>query len=165
MTLQELLLALGDLDNAQNVEIDPQTIVEDLKDKVDAIYTVVERLQGESARLAVNADRFKTASKQIEKQAERLKDYVAWNMEQQGFEKLPGINWKIQLQKSVEVKAEREPVAEDALEFPDLVRRKISYSWDKTAIKEYWKKGGIFIYAHTVLNKSCRFYINKGEGK
>ncbi len=167
MTLEEILARLSDLDNAQvNVEFDPENIAGELNEKVDAIKIVLDRLQGESARLRVCAEEFARAAKTVENNAERLKEYVLYAMQQNGFEKLPGKLWRLQVQKAAPaLVTEYSPTAETMLEMPSFVERKVGYSWNKEQIKEHLKAGGEFRYGSLRDSYYVRSYVNKGGAK
>lgn len=167
-TLAEILSILGNLDlvSETSIEIKPEEILGDLKDKVDAIYTVLERLEREADRLDSIAEDFKLAARRVKENRERLKEYVRFTMTAQGFEKLPGNHWRLQLQKTApSLAVEREATADDLLANPNLVKRTVSYAWDKNAVKEHIAAGGSFGCGKLVEGKTVRFYINRGEPK
>ncbi len=164
MNLAELLAALSDLDEAASVEFDPAQIVGDLKDKVDAIHAVLGRLDSESDRLSGIASQFTKASNSVANNRKRLEAYLLRQMQENGFEKLPGTIWRAQLQKKPPALiVEREANAEDAVQLPALVVRTISYRWDKGAVKELLSAGGEFKYGKIQQDKTVRFWPNKGE--
>jgi hypothetical protein len=163
-TLETILARLSDLDNAQvDVEFDPAEVVGELAQKVDAIKTVIDRLEKESERLDEAATSFAMASSAVKNNAKRLRNYVQYSMQSHGFEKLPGTLWRMQLQNSAPaLKTTKDPDAENAVYMPEFVRRKVIYSWDKDAIKESLAKGASFEYGSLVESKQLRFYVQKG---
>lgn len=164
MTLDEYLAALSDLDRA--AEMDPQEIVdtvEGLKEKIDAIYKTRKRLESEAKSLTDEATRFMKAADAVEKHFIRLTDYVCRVLVAHNFEKVPGHRWRVQVQNSQpSLVAGRDPGPEDMLETPDLVRRKIFYSWEKDVIKERMLAGQHFKDMKIIQGKQIRFYPNKG---
>lgn len=165
-TLDDILRSLSDLDAAPAVEFDPTEVVGDLKDKVDAIYKVMGRLKSEAARLDEIAEQFLMASKACEKNADRLKEYVIFTMRKHGFDKLPGKEFRVQMQKTTpSVEVEREAGPEDQLAFPHLVVRKTTYAWEKKKLREWIESGGSFEYGRVVQGNTVRFYINRGDAK
>ncbi len=165
MNLVLLLAALSDLDEAANpIEFDPAHVIGDIREKVDAIHTVMGRLKLEAARLADAAELFKQASKGVEKNLDRLEGYVLFAMKSQGFEKLPGVHWRAQIQATTpSIVATRDATADDLLDHPAFVRRKVEYSWDKKALKEHLANGGKFEYIKLQEGQTVRFYVNKGD--
>lgn len=163
MTLAEILIALNDLDNAPTVEFDPHEIKEALHDKIDAVRAVVGRLKNESARLSEDAEMLEKASRAVERNADRLKQMVLWNMDQQGFEKLPGHLFRAQIITGApSVKIVEEASAELALAFPEFIERKVTFQWSKAKIKEALTAGVDFAYGHLVANRYVNFFANKG---
>lgn len=166
LTLDDILTALSDLDSAPAVEFDPAEVLGNLVDKVDAIHKVMGRLKNESARLEEIAEQFKNAAKGCERNAERLKAYVIFTMKNHGFEKLPGKDFRIQLQKTTPaMELDHEAGPDDALAFPVFVSRKTIYAWDRIKLKEYLQNGGSFEYGRLKEGQTARFYINKGDQK
>lgn len=164
-TLADLLLALNDLDQAPSISFDPKELTDDLADKVDAIKTVMDRLEKEAERLDAEAGRFLKASAGCRANAGRLEEYVRWTMEQLNFERLPGRLYSLRLQKSGKAfKPDRQPTAEDMVAMPHLVRRSTSYAWEANEIKATLQNGGIFPYGRLVDGKKqIKFDIRKGE--
>lgn len=136
MTLDELLVCLNDLDLAAECDIDPTEVVGILADKVDAIKTVLDRLEGESERLAEESRSFKKAADQVARNRESLRTYVAFSMARAGFEKLPGKLFRINLVRSESTQVARPAMPEDYATYPEFVRKSISYAWDKAALKD-----------------------------
>lgn len=164
LTLAQLLATLSDLDEAAEVSFDPTTVVGDLKDKVDAIYTVMDRLEHETARLGSIAAEFQLAARRVNQNRERLKEYVRFAMRTNGYEKLPGNRWRLQLQNTAPaLVCEREATADDAMAMSAFVTRKVEYKWDKNAIKEHLANGGTFAHGRLMEGQTVRFYVNKGN--
>ncbi len=163
MILTELLAALSDLDNAAGFDFDPASVVGDVRDKVDAIKTVLGRLKMEAERLDEIGRDIRRAADQVERNHQRLEEYLLTSMRGEGFDKLPGNLWRVQIQKKPPaLLVERLPTADDVLAMPELVERKIEYRWRKDDIKKFLTEGGEFPFGRIVQGEKVQFYINKG---
>ena len=162
MNLNELLAALSDLDNAAEISVDPLVIVGEIADKVDAIKKVMDRLNCEAERLAQEAAQIDKASSQIYKNALALEEWIKFSMQGQGFTKLPGNTWNIQLKRTAPtVVTKQQPTAEIAVKYPDIVRRSVTWTWDKKKIKEAIESGQTFEYGHLQEGTSLSFPVRK----
>lgn len=164
MNLDEYLAALSDLDRA--AEMDPQEIsdtIEGLKNKIDAIYKVRDRLEMESKRLTKDAALLLKSADAVERHHKRLTDYVCRTMVNHEFEQVPGRLWRVAVQNSpMSLVTDRDPGPEDMLETPQYVRRKVFYSWEKDLIKDRLLAGEKFKDMKLIQGKHIRFYPNKG---
>lgn len=164
MTLDDLLSQLSILDMAGDVDFDPTQVVGDLREKVDAIRTVLARLKNEHERLLHDAQELLDSARAVKNNSERLKEYVRYSMETHGFEKIPGNLWCLQLQRAAPaLETTAEANADMAVKFPDLVKRTVIYAWDKKAIKDAMAKGVNFEYGYLRESKSIQFPVRKGE--
>lgn len=163
LTLTQILEAVSSLDNLEGMNFDPTVLAEDLRAKVDAIYTAYDRLLSEASRLDGHAEDFALLAKRAYAAADRLKDYVQWNMEQQKFEKLPGEKFVfvIQVHKG-SIETDHIPTAEDCLKFPKLVKRMVGYSWDKGEIATGLANGEEIPFAKLKPTKKVHFKLRKG---
>jgi len=135
----ESLIALLNVadDSFADPDFDPQTLVGDLRNKVDGLKSI-------ETRMDLVADYFERFAKPIiekartvRKNRERLRDYIAQSMLDHKFQTVPGNLWKVRLREAnPKVVAGREPTVADYLEMTDLVRVETVYSWDKNAIKD-----------------------------
>jgi len=167
MTLRELLNRLRDIDDdLLPEEFDPAEVVGDIKDKVDAIKW---RLDSWAASAKMIDEEYIAQLRQkrdaILGKAERLKQYVQFQMVTNGFEKLPGEMFRVQVQnspKSVETKELATP--QMFLNYPEYVVQKTTYDWNKEALKEALNKGEVLTFAEIKQGKHIRFYAT-GEKK
>ncbi len=162
LSLAQILEALTRIDNLNEAEFDPAVLAENLQDKVDAIYTVYDRLNSEASRLdKIAADFFKAANVAW-KAADRLKDYVLWNMQQQNFQKLPGNVFSfIVMPNNPKVIVEKNPTPEDFLKYSAVVKRDTVYSWDKKQLSSLIKDGAKFPFAKLETGQRVEFKIRK----
>lgn len=166
MTLTEILEKLSNLDNAGDeiVPEDAAQVTGDLADKVDAIRAVYDRLGSESERLRSVAAELTRAAQGVDRNAERLFSYVLFAMRAQGFEKLPGRIFRVQIQKAApRLEIDRQPSAGDFLSLGEnVVNRTVSYAWRTDAIKKQIAEGGTFEHGRLKQGEYLRFYVNKG---
>lgn len=162
LSLDELLLALSSLDDAATLEFDPAQIVGDLKGKVDAIHTVIGRLDAEQDRLAGIASQFSKAAAGVYNNARRLEAYLLASMQKHNYEKLPGELFRVQVQSGADaLDVERNPSADDYVKDPDLVTRKVSYAWNKDKAKEKLLAGESLPDMKLKPVKYLRWYVQK----
>lgn len=161
MTLRELLSKLRDIDDdLLPEEFDPAEVVGDIKDKVDAIKW---RLDSWAATAKMIEEEYIKPLKQkqaaILGKAERLKDYVQHQMIANGFEKLPGEMFRVQVQNSpASVVTKDFANANFFLQSPDLVIQETTYKWDKEKIRQKLESGVELSFAELKKGKHIRFY-------
>ena len=166
-TLSELLAHLSNLDNAAE-PIDPE-IFKNLRDeiagKIDAIKTVLDRLQAEAARLEKAAAEFKMAAATVTANLDRLKSYTLWAMQQADVEKLPGEYWSISRRTSpVSVEVDREATDIEATLYPNLIKTKVSHSWNREELKRLLQTGAEEInFARLKQGQYVQFVVRKSQ--
>lgn len=164
LSLAQILEAFSALDDVEGMDFDPAVLAEDLRDKVDAIYTAHDRLCVEASRLEGHAEDFALAAKRAYAAADRLKSYVQWNMEQQKFQRIPGDKFCFEIRENnPSVYTEHNPTAEDFLKHEDVICRTVLYAWDKTTIRNQIKAGKEFPFAK--LKPSKRVVFDKRKEK
>jgi hypothetical protein len=167
MTLRELLGKLRDIDDdLLPEEFDPAEVVGDIKDKVDAIKW---RLDSWAASAKMIEEEYIKPLKQKQAallgKAERLKEYVQHQMITNGFEKLPGEMFRVQVQNSpMSVVTKDFANANYYLNYPEFVVQKTTYDWNKEALKDALDKGEVLTFAEIKRGKHVRFYT-QGEKK
>jgi len=139
-TLNELLQALCLADEAMlevNLDDDPD-LLEQGKVKIDSYKYLMDRMETISDELKRKENEYKTARKTIDNQRERLESHLMFAMENNGFEKFVGHQYKVRMQYSeyVDLKLS-EPAAHHSIHFHDLI--KTTYEWKKTDIKRILK--------------------------
>jgi hypothetical protein len=114
----------------------------------EVIRTKVDRcvlfMQDVEARIQRHKDfeaEHKAARQYLEGSLQRFNDYVVYTMQVGGFEKLAGEEFVFGTRRSEEIVPQRDATAGDAEMFPDLCKLKVSYQWDKAALKDAIKKG------------------------
>ncbi len=162
LTLDQLLSLLSNLDQDQAIEFEPDQVIGDLREKVDAIRTVQQRLRMEEERLRENAAELTRAAQAVKSNRERLDSYVVYAMQSNGFDKVPGKYWRMQKQRTApSVITDHEPGPDDALRFGEFVERQVTYKWNKPLIKGALESGSPLDFAALKENTTVRFYALK----
>lgn len=162
VTLDALLTAMQLFDQGLAVKFDPETVVGDLREKVDAIKTVIDRLEFQAEWAKQQAAPFMEVYYAVQKNVERLKEYVRYSMEKNGFQELPGNKYRVQLQDNppaLEI-TRPEATAMDYQKYPSYCKQIRFYEWDKPAIKAALLDKHEFPFAKLSRGKHCRFYVN-----
>ncbi len=137
LSFESLLSELSSADEfLSDPNFDPAALVGDIRNKVDGLKTVETRMDLVADYFDAFAKPIVEKAKVIRKNRERLREYIAYAMQENHFESVPGNLWKVRLRASgLSVSPKREPGVGDYVEMPNLVRADTVYSWDKTAIK------------------------------
>lgn len=163
-TLHQCLTLLEDHEKLVEKMADPElvppveTIIENLKDKIDRIYGFRNALDFAADAMDAKLKQLKETRDRIESNRKRLDAILVWNMQTHNAEKIPGNEVRAQLQYTKVVEpVTPNPELADAAQWPKFVR--IKYEWDKTAIKDAFKKGEyIEPIADVRENPHVRFY-------
>lgn len=131
--------------------------------KVDGCAQYADTLEDHAARARDYARKFTDIARQCEARYEKFLSYIKQAMERHGFEKLPGDAFQVAIrQNPVAVITYRSPTADDALsELERYIKTKISYEWDKTAIKEAMKAGITLDFANLETTTRAAFSVRK----
>lgn len=166
-SLSELIKQIRDIDDDMlPAEFDPAEVVGDIKEKVDAIKWRIDTWEAHAKMIDeeyIKALRQKREA--ILGKVQKLKEYVQFQMVTNGFEKLPGAMFRVQLQnspKSVETK--EFACAKMFLNYPEYVVQETTYKWNKESLKESLENGEILTFAELKQGKHVRFYAT-GEKK
>jgi len=168
MTFEAIIYAMDWNDNNPDPQAcftpeELEVLVNQLPAKIDGCAQWEAKLADDAKRAREYSRKFAEAARQIESQLERFEGYVIRAMEKNGFEKMPGEAFQVSIRKSLSVNPTRHPTADDALsDLSRFVRTKITYEWDKTAIKEALKAGDDLDFAHLDQSTSVQFSIRKG---
>lgn len=137
MTLKEMVEVL---DKSESEEVDLnflQAVVKQLPTKVDGCAQYLDSLDDEIARAKDYSKKFSDLAKQIEARKERFEGYLKHSIEANNFEKLTGEAFQLSIKKNPpSVITKREADAADSLNYPDFVTSKVTFAWDKKALKE-----------------------------
>lgn len=136
-SLLEIVSQLQKIDQGIE-EVTPEqhaAIGEIIRTKVDRCVGFIKEIEERIARHKTFEDEHKDARKNLEAHLARFQEYVVYTMKAGQFEKLPGEEFVFSTRRSEETYVSREPTAEDANQLPEFCKTKVSYQWDKTAIK------------------------------
>lgn len=161
-TFWGLLEMLKTADEFMSEEVDFSELLDLTGEKVDAIKYVDERLEAQELLLKRREEELAQMRKGVAANRERLKKRALEAMQFHGFEKLPGKQYRAQIQKSPPalVLVRESATVDDVLEYPKFV--KTVYEWDKIAIRDELAKGpSPFPLAYTQCGEYVRFYPTK----
>lgn len=136
-TLSTILAAMQLFDDAVVVEFDPAEIVGDLKDKIDSIKRVVDRLEFQAEWYREQAEPFMRSAYAVERNVKRLKEYVTYHMQTGHYSELPGHVFRAQLQTNAPaLEIDPDCTANEYAKWPDYVTPIRRYEWNEKAVKE-----------------------------
>jgi hypothetical protein len=142
MTLKEMVEVL---ERSETEEVDLnliQSVIKALPSKVDGCAQYLDSLDDEITRAKDYSKKFSELAKQIEARKERFEDYLKHSIESNNFEKLTGEAFQMTIKKNPAcVITRREADAVDSLNYPNLVTTKITFAWDKKALKDGIESG------------------------
>jgi hypothetical protein len=137
MTLREMVEVL---DRSESEEVDLeilQAVIKALPTKVDGCAQYLDSLDDEITRAKDYSKKFSELAKQIEARKERFEGYLKRSIESNGFEKLTGDAFQMTIKKNpTSVITKKEVDAADSLNYPNFVTSKVTFSWDKKALKD-----------------------------
>jgi hypothetical protein len=137
MTLREMVEVL---DRSESEEVDLeilQAVIKALPTKVDGCAQYLDSLDDEITRAKDYSKKFSELAKQIEARKERFEGYLKRSIESNGFEKLTGDAFQMTIKKNPpSVITKKEVDAADSLNYPNFVTSKVTFSWDKKALKD-----------------------------
>lgn len=127
--------------------------------KIDNTKDVIDELEFQEARLRKAAKELSEGARQVAGRVERIKSYMAFHMQQNGFQQIPGECWKAKLTTGLSVVPKRDP---GPGEFR-FVRAK--YEWDKKALKAALEAldPAAMEVAELSLSASVSIDVNKGK--
>ncbi len=165
-SLGQMLEMLREVDDDLAPEdFDPCALVGDIREKVDALKWRIDKWRY-TAKM-ISAEYIIPLSKKaasLKGKADKLEDYILSEMIRQGVEKIPGNMFRLQQQSSTPSLEIRVPAdASMYLNYPELVRQEVVYSWDKSTIKAHIDNGESFTFAELKQGKHIRFYAQGGE--
>lgn len=167
MSLNDILacLDLHDSKVVPRTAEELQTLGRLLLRKVDAYKFNRDQLEGEADRFEGYAEVHLKESHTFRKKVKALDDRMIWAMDRNGFEKLPGEQWRVDLVIGNPLEVTREPDEKLAQEMPDFVRvtTKTSYGWKKVELKAAIGAGFHFPYGKIGRTTSPNFHTNKKD--
>lgn len=145
-TFSELIRRLTDEDDCDGSSTmsdhEYEALIGQVTDKVDALRTVLTKIEAESERLGKLKKEFELAQSQVDKKYERLKNYIIQVMASNNQMSLSGEKFKVSYVKCEQKRiVERAPTEDEyfqiSAKWPTAVRRILE--WDKNEIKRIAK--------------------------
>lgn len=162
ISLDDLLLRLLHAEDGLTQELDLESLGVQLREKVDSVKLVLDRLQAEEQWLTGQLDEIVDRRTAVRNNASRLRGYCASVMTQHGYERMPGEKWRCQLQAAKPtVVFDRDPGPLDLQADPELVEMVRSYKWRKDLAEERLNAGLPVPLAHLKQSKYVKFYPKK----
>ena len=161
-TLQEYLNLISDIEEGL-IEITPEKldiVFDGLKHKIDGYVELIEYMQERSNALKDRAKKIQEKAKALENAEKRIRAYIAFLLDVNEAPEIYGHNYKVGVRRSYQVVMKQEPTEENQAKYPELMRQKIIYEWDKSRIKEILKTGSLPI-AELKENLTTRIGIRK----
>ena len=164
-----LVQLLQESDSAAISEIDPEKLVGDIADKIDALDYVIKELTGKEAMFLAAAKEYMEAAKAIANNKARLKDYVAEVMKNGDLKRLDGQRVyanRISFDSFAMVEG-RQATAEDYIKLGKrFVEQVTSYRFKADECKEAYQANSLpdGIVKKNLVNY-VRFYPNTGKPK
>lgn len=115
---------------------DPATLLGDIRDKVDSIHLVEQRMERVAGYLRDLARPLAARASALTANRERLRAYVVNEMSLQSIERVPGHAFAVRLRDNSTASLKiRAAGPADKLAFPDFVIAERSYYWDGEKVK------------------------------
>lgn len=116
---------------------------EELAEKVDAYHAVISKFEALKTDYLTQIEALDTKVDKIDLKIERIKEHLVYLMQSFGWESLQGKAVKLSLRASESIEVSKDLDFSNSLMAP-YRREKLSYSWDKSALKEALKEGKTF---------------------
>lgn len=167
MTFEGLLSMLSTSDDAL-VMVDPVAIVGELRGKVDSIKFVIDHLEALSAYYKKRIEPLTVKKRACDANIESLKRYVAEQMVKHNFDKVPGDEWRIQLQPNPPALEILEPATEAHRDlFPEYTETVTEIRWRQGKLKDDLLSGVLPAdscpFAKIRQGSHARFYVHTPE--
>jgi hypothetical protein len=166
--------SLSDLSNLLNLidddlapeEFEPEAIVGEIRDKIDAIKWKLDAWQAHADSIQTDwIDPLTKRKKALEGKIERLKDYCTHVMTRDKVTSFPGNAFRIDLRHRQSVECKVAAGSTDALTYPEYVKTKITYDWDKIKLLEKLRQGESLDFASLKTKNYVTFPVAKGKAK
>ena len=161
-TFDQLLTLLEDADDDLDL-VATESVVIDLKDKVDKVKYVLDKLQNYSDFLDAQLEPLAKAKRSANANIAHLKRTLALSMENHNVEQLPGVTWRLNLQDNPPSVSFSQPTPGplDYQMYPEMVELVRSYKWKTDVVRDKLQDGEELSFASLKQGKHVRFYLNK----
>lgn len=166
MNLQEMLGKLKELDEGLETEVNWQELIGDIQNKVDNIKYIIDKLDVQDIWLSKQRDDIDKRLKSVRTNKKNLLNWINFSLTSTQTDKVPGLDWVVKIQNNPKTLEITEEASRDLWkDFDKYIRRNVTYSWDKEAIKTDLKEEKI---PETLIKKinwkqgtHVRFYPRK----
>jgi hypothetical protein len=168
LTLNDLLTMIRAVDDAivELPEAELGGYLLQLQWKVDDYRAFLTTIDDRTDRLERDIDALRTAKKSLEGLGSRVRSHLCNTMTEHGVKKMQGETWSVSVcSRDVLIPVDERPSQDEAIMFPDFVRTKFSYEWNKEALKEAVENSNAeaMNLACIQQSKHVRFSARKGE--
>jgi hypothetical protein len=135
--------------------------------KIDNTADVLDELEHQAERLRQASAKLAEGKRQVLARVERIKEYIAFHMQQGGFTQLPGECWKAKLTTGLGVSVKRDPTVLDMDNPAFAACVRVKFEWDKKGLKaalEAMNPEAMGV-AELVPSASVSMAVNKGRLK
>lgn len=161
-TLNEYLQVINDLEEGL-VELNPEElgiVFDSLKLKIDGYVELAEYMKDRAAGIKERGKKLLQQAKYLENSEKRLKKYLAFLLETNDTPEILGNIWRVSVRKTKKVVTTTDPDDKLIQKYPELMKQKIEYTWDKTALKQALKNQNLeFAEIEETLSLNVR--VNK----
>lgn len=161
-TLQDYLRAIAYIED-DLVDITPEDlgmVFEGLREKVDAYKGITDYMMAQANTLKSKAKEFADRGKTLENQAKNIKKHMAFLMSQNDTLELLGDQYTVKILKSESIDTTQDPNEDLSLKYPELIRQKISYEWNKDKLKKVLREQTLD-FATIKNDTTVRFWVKK----
>jgi hypothetical protein len=167
-SLNDMLKTLEQVDEGYIV-LDNEEMKEifgDIKGKVDGIYTLVSKLESESARLKKEKEAMEAAHKNMENRIKSIKNYVEYCLTVNETPLLVGDSYQLKLNIRNSVKKKDVELTSNAatilkLRYPSHVPVREKYELNAGDMKKVFNKEDMEKYFETGESRSVKFSVRK----
>jgi len=157
---RQKVFALAAADQDEQIQVDVEGLVRDLVNEVDRVKGIKDELEAMEDYFRRRAEPFLAAAQSCASEKKRMIEGAKAAMLQSGNDRMPGKDWRIQINNGKEI-VEINEVADSYhhVFYPHYCR--LRYEWDKDKIEEDLKNGVKLPFAELKRLKSLNFYLNK----
>jgi hypothetical protein len=141
MTFDELLKTLNRADDEllQFDWADQRLLKENIELKVDGCKYYIDKLKTQIDLIDTYIKEYQQTKRTLQNNLQGFKDFLSFQMKNQGFDKLPGKRWRVSLSQRKSIKIKAEANSGLFLRYPDLIKRE--FSWRKKDVDAAIKSG------------------------
>ena len=134
-----LLTEMGRIDDAMgDPNLDMPGLIGDVRDKVDALNAVLNRIEATAQYLEEMAKPLIAKARALKNNHARLTTYIVESLEKNNVSAVPGNAYKLALVRASIPSLKIEPATPESFTaWPDFVQIQRSYTWDNAKVKDF----------------------------